>query len=101
MIHTFDGLVATKKIHSVYMQAKDLKLKHKTMSELLDTHTGVIKEYMSDEQVLYCPEGGEIVTYKTQSEREVLDLEKLKTLYPHIYEACLTVRPGNRVFLLK
>lgn len=91
-----DDIVLTK-----VQVLQDLKAREKTLAEEIKELQLHIKNYMQDGELLVGEEGECYVTWKNSKGRTSLDTNKLKGKYSDIYQECLKVSDGHRVFTLK
>ncbi len=80
---------------------QDLKAHEKTISEEIKGLQLCIKDYMQENEVLVGEEGECYATWKNSAGRTSVDTKKLKAKYSDIYQQCLKISNGHRVFSLK
>jgi len=80
---------------------QDLKAREKTISEEIKGLQLCIKDYMQENEVLVGEEGECYATWKNSAGRTSVDTKKLKAKYSDIYQQCLKISNGHRVFSLK
>ena len=80
---------------------QDLKAREKNLSEEIKDLQLCIKDYMQDSEILVGKEGQCYATWKNSAGRTSVDTKKLKAEYSDIYQECLKVSSGNRIFTLK
>ena len=76
-----------------------LKEQKKRIETELEEAENKIKMMMLDSETLQC-HGITLATWRTSKDSSKIDVEKLKTEYPDIYDKCLITVPGKRIFRL-
>ena len=76
-----------------------LKEEEKSLAARIDTLKFKIQDFMQDNDTLLDRNGKKLVTWKTCNPKTRVNLEKLKSNYPEVFDACLVESKPSRIFL--